>query len=334
MRGGRRTALGRPRAPARQRTRRKAEYAAGLRVLRRHHGRTRQTISSALLRSRLPHARRSRPMNPLAQPSHFNVDRRSPRCADKDADEIAVLREAIDLTAEAAQRSLSPPRNRDARGRTWPRSSATPSTDARPRTRSCRPRSGRTRPTSICGATSRPLRPATSSSSRRGLDPQLYVGHQPDHPRKRTVLEGAARDLRLVLEAENHGCRGLVPGVTFKAVQTRSRRPHGRAGEARLGHRRQEPLAERLYIQHGFGHGIGLDVHDVWSWHSPRLIRSRSTPGMVVTMEPDFISPKRASSHPGASRQGRGRRARGLPEKPHRSIRSMSGWASVSRTMS
>ena len=54
----------------------------------------------------------------------------------------------------------------------------------------------------------------------------------------------------------------------------------------------KSPWQRRLYIQHGFGHGIGLEVHDVWSWHSPRLDQVAMTPGMVLTMEPGLYFPE------------------------------------------
>jgi Xaa-Pro aminopeptidase len=54
----------------------------------------------------------------------------------------------------------------------------------------------------------------------------------------------------------------------------------------------RSPWQRRLYIQHGFGHGIGLDVHDVWSWHSPRLDKVAMAPGMVMTMEPGLYFPE------------------------------------------
>ena len=54
----------------------------------------------------------------------------------------------------------------------------------------------------------------------------------------------------------------------------------------------KSPWQRRLYIQHGFGHGIGLDVHDAWSWHSPRLDKVAMAPGMVMTMEQGLYFPE------------------------------------------
>ena len=97
----------------------------------------------------------------------------------------------------------------------------------------------------------------------------------------------------LVLEAEKAGCRKLVPGVTFKAVQTEVE-DILMAGLEKIGLVTdvKSPWQRRLYIQHGFGHGIGLDVHDVWNWHSPRLDKVAMAPGMVMTMEPGLYFPE------------------------------------------
>ena len=97
----------------------------------------------------------------------------------------------------------------------------------------------------------------------------------------------------LVLEAEKEGCRRLVPGVTFKAVQDEVENVL-MAGLEKLGLVTdvKSPWQRRLYIQHGFGHAIGLDVHDAWSWHAPRLDKVAMAPGMVMTMEPGLYFPE------------------------------------------
>jgi len=51
------------------------------------------------------------------------------------------------------------------------------------------------------------------------------------------------------------------------------------------------PWQRRFYIQHGFGHGIGLDVHDSWGWWSRRMKTETLKPGMVLTMEPGLYFP-------------------------------------------
>ncbi len=97
----------------------------------------------------------------------------------------------------------------------------------------------------------------------------------------------------LVLRAQEEGCRRLVPGVTFKAVQDEVETIL-LAGLQELGLVTDpgSPWQRRLYIQHGFGHFIGLDIHDLWSYHSPRLDEIRMKPGMVVTMEPGLYFPR------------------------------------------
>jgi Xaa-Pro aminopeptidase len=94
-------------------------------------------------------------------------------------------------------------------------------------------------------------------------------------------------------EAEKAGCGKLVPGVTFKAAQTEAE-DILMAGLEKLGLVTdvKSPWQRRLYIQHGFGHGIGLDVHDAWNWHSPRLDKVVMAPGMVMTMEPGLYFPE------------------------------------------
>ena len=96
-----------------------------------------------------------------------------------------------------------------------------------------------------------------------------------------------------MLEAEKEGIRRLVPSATFKAAQTAAEDVL-MAGLEKLGLVTdiRNAWQRRLYIQHGFGHGIGLDVHDVWNWHSPRLDKVVMAPGMVMTMEPGLYFPE------------------------------------------
>ncbi|HPW18343.1 MAG TPA: M24 family metallopeptidase, partial [Candidatus Aminicenantes bacterium] len=97
----------------------------------------------------------------------------------------------------------------------------------------------------------------------------------------------------LVLEAEKEGIRRLVPGASFKAAQTAAEDVL-MAGLEKLGLVTdvKSPWQRRLHVQHGFGHGIGLEVHDVWSWHGPRLDKVEMAPGMVMTMEPGLYFPE------------------------------------------
>jgi Xaa-Pro aminopeptidase len=144
------------------------------------------------------------------------------------------------------------------------------------------------------GATARPL----ASGDLVVFDVGAYIrGYTSDI--SRTVPAGGRftktqKDIyALVLEAQKAGCRGLVPGVTFKAVQTEVE-DILMAGLEKLGLVTdvRSPWQRRLYVQHGFGHGIGLDVHDSWAWHSPRLDKVLMVPGMVMTMEPGLYFPE------------------------------------------
>jgi len=51
------------------------------------------------------------------------------------------------------------------------------------------------------------------------------------------------------------------------------------------------PWQRRLFIVHGYTHGIGLDVHDVWSWFSREMRTMTFKPGMVLTIEPGIYFP-------------------------------------------
>ena len=48
-----------------------------------------------------------------------------------------------------------------------------------------------------------------------------------------------------------------------------------------------------FYIQHGFGHHIGLDIHDVWYWFQRSIPKEERIyqPGMVLTFEPGIYFP-------------------------------------------
>ncbi|HMA54274.1 MAG TPA: aminopeptidase P N-terminal domain-containing protein [Acidobacteriota bacterium] len=211
----------------------------------------------------------------------------------KDAAEIAALREAIDLTAEAlneAYRAAEPGMRevdlaailrfafdkRETRDSFLQAASGPNSTNIH------------------FGATARPL----ARGDLVVFDVGAYIrGYTSDISRTIPANGRFTKDQQaiyaIVLEAEKAGCRGLVPGVTFQAVQTEVENVL-MAGLEKLGLVTdvKSPWQRRLYIQHGFGHGIGLDVHDVWSWHSPRLDKVAMAPGMVMTMEPGLYFPE------------------------------------------
>ncbi len=211
----------------------------------------------------------------------------------KDADEIAALREAIDLTAEALNEAYraAEPGMREVDLASILRFAF----DKRETKESFLQAASGPNSTEIhFGSTARAL----ARGDLVVFDVGAYIrGYTSDISRtipangRFTKEQGAI--YALVLEAEKAGCRKLVPGVTFKAVQTEVE-DILMAELEKLGLVTDvtSPWQRRLYIQHGFGHGIGLDVHDVWSWHSPRLDKVAMAPGMVMTMEPGLYFPE------------------------------------------
>jgi len=210
----------------------------------------------------------------------------------KDIDEIQALREAIDLTAEAlneAFRAAEPGfrevdlaailryafNKRETKDSFLQAASGPNSTNVH------------------FGATARPL----AAGDLVVFDVGAYIhGYTSDISRTIPANGRFTKEQRaiygLVLEAQKEGCRKLVTGVSFKAVQDEVENVI-MAGLEKLGLVTdvKSPWQRRLYIQHGFGHGIGLDVHDAWSWHSPRLDKVAMVPGMVMTMEPGLYFP-------------------------------------------
>ena len=233
--------------------------------------------------------------NPLAQSEAIlNVD---PTLLEmrltKDIDEIQALREAIDLTAEAlneAFRAAEPGfrevdlaailrygfNKRETKDSFLQAASGPNSTNVH------------------FGATARAL----ATGDLVVFDVGAYIrGYTSDISRTIPANGRFSKEQRalyeLVLEAQKEGCRKLVTGVSFKAVQDEVENVL-MAGLEKLGLVTdvKSPWQRRLYIQHGFGHGIGLDVHDAWSWHSPRLDKVAMAPGMVMTMEPGLYFPE------------------------------------------
>jgi len=98
----------------------------------------------------------------------------------------------------------------------------------------------------------------------------------------------------VVLAAQKEGLRLMVAGNEILKTQT-AVEDALLAGLQKLGLVTDpaSPWQRRFHIQHGFIHGIGLDVHDVWPWFS-RQMRQGLTfkPGMVLTMEPGLYFPE------------------------------------------
>lgn len=233
--------------------------------------------------------------NPLAQSEAIlNVD---PTLLElrltKDTDEIQALREAIDLTAEALNEAFraAEPGFREVDLAAILRYAF----DKRETKDSFLQAASGPNSTNVhFGATSRAL----AAGDLVVFDVGAYIrGYTSDISRTIPANGRFTKEQRaiygLVLEAEKEGCRRLIPGVTFKAVQTEVE-DILMAGLEKLGFVTdvKSPWQRRLYIQHGFGHGIGLDVHDAWSWHSPRLDKVAMAPSMVMTMEPGLYFPE------------------------------------------
>ncbi len=233
--------------------------------------------------------------NPFSQSDVlFNID---PTLAEmrltKDAEEIAALREAIDLTAEAlneASRAAEPKvRELDLAAILRYYFNKRDTTDS-----FLQVASGPNSTSIHFGATERPF----VSGDIIVFDVGAWIrGYTSDISRTIPANGRFTKEQKaiyeIVLEAEKAGCAKLVPGVTFKAVQTEVE-DILMAGLEKLGLVTDVKSAwqRRLYIQHGFGHGIGLDVHDSWNWHSPRLDKVMMAPGMVMTMEPGLYFPE------------------------------------------
>jgi Xaa-Pro aminopeptidase len=96
----------------------------------------------------------------------------------------------------------------------------------------------------------------------------------------------------LVLRAQKEAISLMTPGHVAieptraaEAVLMRGLRDLGLVTDP------DSPLQKRMYIQHGFCHGIGLDIHDVYGWWGPRMETEPLRPGMVLTMEPGLYFP-------------------------------------------
>ncbi|MBM3311172.1 MAG: M24 family metallopeptidase [Candidatus Aminicenantes bacterium] len=98
----------------------------------------------------------------------------------------------------------------------------------------------------------------------------------------------------VVLAAQKEGIRLMVAGNDIQKTQT-AVEDALLAGLQKLGLVTDpaSPWQRRFHIQHGFIHGIGLDVHDVWPWFSAEMRRGLTfKPNMVLTMEPGLYFPE------------------------------------------
>jgi len=96
----------------------------------------------------------------------------------------------------------------------------------------------------------------------------------------------------LVLESQKAGIEHMRAGKTFGEAQRDSEDVLLRGlAERGLVTDLQSPWQKRLFIQHGFYHFIGLDIHDVWSWYARGVKDKVFEPGMIVTWEPGLYFP-------------------------------------------
>ena len=97
---------------------------------------------------------------------------------------------------------------------------------------------------------------------------------------------------RLVLDAQKEAIKLMTPGTVIIKAQEAGENVL-LAGLVKLGvlTDASSPWQRRLFIVHGYCHGIGLDVHDVWSWYSRKMRTMTFAPGMVLTMEPGLYFP-------------------------------------------
>jgi Xaa-Pro aminopeptidase len=110
---------------------------------------------------------------------------------------------------------------------------------------------------------------------------------------------------RLVLDAQNEAIKLMTPGTVIIKAQEAAENTL-LAGLVKLGvlTDASSPWQRQLFIVHGYTHGIGLDIHDVWSWFSRRMRTMMFAPGMVLTIEPGLYFPPKLLDTPPAPRGG------------------------------
>jgi Xaa-Pro aminopeptidase len=110
-----------------------------------------------------------------------------------------------------------------------------------------------------------------------------------------------------VLEAEISAIEDVAPGLAYNELQERTVRRlttsmidlgllKGSVDEL------LEQKAYKKYYPHNIGHWLGLDVHDVGTYHDPQGAYRRLEPGMVLTIEPGIYIPADDQDAPEALR--------------------------------
>jgi Xaa-Pro aminopeptidase len=110
---------------------------------------------------------------------------------------------------------------------------------------------------------------------------------------------------RLVLDAQKEAIKLMTPGTVIIKAQEAAENVL-LAGLVKLGVLTDaaSPWQRQLFIVHGYCHGIGLDVHDVWSWFSRKMRTMAFAPGMALTIEPGIYFPPKLLDAPPSPRGG------------------------------
>ena len=98
---------------------------------------------------------------------------------------------------------------------------------------------------------------------------------------------------QVVLDAQKAGIEHMIPGAKLLDVQKIAEDVliHG-LFELGLVLDEKSEWQRRLFIQHGFYHFIGLDVHDVWYDYRRDIAEKVYEPGMIMTFEPGLYFPE------------------------------------------
>jgi Xaa-Pro aminopeptidase len=118
-------------------------------------------------------------------------------------------------------------------------------------------------------------------------------------------MPAQAEIYRLVLESQKEAIKLMTPGTVIIKAQEAAENVL-LAGLAKLGVLTDaaSQWQRQLFIVHGYCHGIGLDIHDVWSWFSRKMRTMAFAPGMVLTIEPGLYFPAKLLDAPPSPRGG------------------------------
>lgn len=104
---------------------------------------------------------------------------------------------------------------------------------------------------------------------------------------------------QIVLDAQNAAIEKMVPGAKMDDVE-KIAQDVLIEGLFDLGLvlDKESEWQRRFFIQHGFGHFIGLDVHDVWYEYRRNGIDKIYKPGQIMTIEPGLYFPENMLDRP------------------------------------